>query len=983
MSSTVNWGPEWQRVPENGSIPSYTVYTGALERPDLDLRDYRLFRLDNGLHGILVHDSTADKAAACVSIAVGALNDPDDVPGLAHFCEHMLSKGSEPYPAENDFLSFISSNGGTRNASTGGSHQDYWFSIKPTLLSQALPRLAAFFHSPLFTPTLTAREIHAVDSENKRNLQNDSRRLFQLGKSVSLPGHPWTKFSTGNFATLTEAARKEVEKGGHVPSEEEEREESLDELTEMVVPLFSRIANRGLDPRPCLQQPAWGPDQMGTIIFAKTVKDFHGFSLGFQIPTQLHNYETRPTYFLSHWIGHEGPGSICTYLKKKGWLVEISAGLTGGRREVQYMRVSGELTREGYLHYEEVILTILDYIKLLRSSVLEVYHYEDSSTMANVSFRFREKSQPHAYVTWLCDQLLEPYPPSSTLNGVSLLRRWDEQLVRDMLALLTPENGRVMIMAKHHDARIVGENAVWEAEKWYGTAHFVRKLTDEFLEKANRPNENAELHLPRPNPYIPQDLSLDRAEVPEPIKLPSSVRDTDLSTLWFKKDDQYWVPRAHVKVDIRSPLAYTTPRHAVLTRLLTDLLEDDLAEITYDASLAGLHYSVNNHRGGIVVAVSGYNDKLGVLLDTVVDRLKTLVVKADRLEVMKEQLKRELENFYLRQPSVLAEHYMSCAVTPIVWAPEDKLHELTFVDVEDINNHKEELLSRVYIESLITGNIKEERALTILDSVEQRLDPHTLLRTERPRSRSLLLPPGANFVLEKTVADSKELNSSLLYYCQFGDIADTRLRCILRLLVHSIREPAFSQLRTVEQLGYIVSVSFWGATGSMGMGIKIQSLKSPSFLEERVDAFLKQFRDSLAVMTPEDFQSQKDGLIMKLLEREKNLREETSRFWNHIKSGYYDFLEHETDSVTVNDLTLQEVLVAFDRYALPSSRTRKKMSVHLKSQQLKTSQDVSAAATLIHDEYLFKAGLVCSTAAIPVNRRVVGVPPIVAGTSRL
>ena len=48
----------------------------------------------------------------------------DDVPGLAHFCEHMLSKvlgqfiivlerarsdlklkGSVPYPAENDFLS--------------------------------------------------------------------------------------------------------------------------------------------------------------------------------------------------------------------------------------------------------------------------------------------------------------------------------------------------------------------------------------------------------------------------------------------------------------------------------------------------------------------------------------------------------------------------------------------------------------------------------------------------------------------------------------------------------------------------------------------------------------------------------------------------------------------------------------------------------------------------------------------------------------
>ena len=71
---------------------------------------------------------------------------------------------------------------------------------------------------------MTAREMHAVDSENKRNLQNDSRRLFQLGKSLSIEGHPWRKFSTGNFATLTEAARKEVERGGQALHDGEESE---------------------------------------------------------------------------------------------------------------------------------------------------------------------------------------------------------------------------------------------------------------------------------------------------------------------------------------------------------------------------------------------------------------------------------------------------------------------------------------------------------------------------------------------------------------------------------------------------------------------------------------------------------------------------------------------------------------------------------------------------------------------------------------
>lgn len=55
-----------------------------------------------------------------------------------------------------------------------------------------------------------AREINAVDSENKRNLQDDSRRVYQVERSISAPGHPWLAFSTGNIDSLTSAARKKA-----------------------------------------------------------------------------------------------------------------------------------------------------------------------------------------------------------------------------------------------------------------------------------------------------------------------------------------------------------------------------------------------------------------------------------------------------------------------------------------------------------------------------------------------------------------------------------------------------------------------------------------------------------------------------------------------------------------------------------------------------------------------------------------------------
>lgn len=41
-----------------------------------------------------------------------------------------------------------------------------------------------------------------MDSEHKKNLQNDTWRIFQLSKLLSSPTHPWRKFGSGNRASL-------------------------------------------------------------------------------------------------------------------------------------------------------------------------------------------------------------------------------------------------------------------------------------------------------------------------------------------------------------------------------------------------------------------------------------------------------------------------------------------------------------------------------------------------------------------------------------------------------------------------------------------------------------------------------------------------------------------------------------------------------------------------------------------------------------
>lgn len=46
-------------------------------------------------------------AAAALCVNIGSFSDPPDLPGLAHFLEHMVFMGSKKYPIENAFDEFL------------------------------------------------------------------------------------------------------------------------------------------------------------------------------------------------------------------------------------------------------------------------------------------------------------------------------------------------------------------------------------------------------------------------------------------------------------------------------------------------------------------------------------------------------------------------------------------------------------------------------------------------------------------------------------------------------------------------------------------------------------------------------------------------------------------------------------------------------------------------------------------------------------
>jgi len=102
-------------------------------RSSLDKREYRVVELEgNKLRALLVSDKDTDVEAAAVHVKAGHFDDPQDRAGLAHFHEHMVFLGTDKYPTEGEFESFLSSNGGSANAYTDMEDTNYYFSITPS-----------------------------------------------------------------------------------------------------------------------------------------------------------------------------------------------------------------------------------------------------------------------------------------------------------------------------------------------------------------------------------------------------------------------------------------------------------------------------------------------------------------------------------------------------------------------------------------------------------------------------------------------------------------------------------------------------------------------------------------------------------------------------------------------------------------------------------------------------------------------------------
>ncbi|XP_074109698.1 nardilysin [Cotesia typhae] len=876
-----------------------------------------------------------EKMAACaLCVGVGSFSDPPEIPGMAHFLEHMVFMGSKKYPTENEFDVFITKRGGTDNASTEPELTTFTFEIDEKHLFAALDRFAQFFIAPLMLRDAISREREAVESEFQMQLPSDINRKEQLFCSLAKPNHPATKFTWGNLKTLRDNVTddnlykklhefRERHYSAHRMTLAIQARLPLDTLEDYVKKCFSVVPTNNLpseDFSIYRDSNSFDTSNFRRIYKIKPIKDACQVELTWSMPPLHHLYKTKPHQYVSWIIGHEGKGSVISYLRKKMWCLDIFSGNgeSGFEHSSMYALFSLALvlTDEGHAHLKEVLDAIFSYINMMRKLGPQKRIFDEIRMIDDTNFKFTDEEPSIENVESLSENMYY-YKPLHYITGSELYFEYDPESIQACMDVLTPENVNIIILDKKFD-----DSKFDKEEPWFKTKYTDEEIPADWIESWKSIEPIQEFHLPEPNVFITDDFTL----IPvAPIEAPVKIHQDTLSEIWYKPDAKFRLPECYMYFQLISPVVATSPEGSALCGLMVGVLKLLLAEELYPAIAAELTYELNASEKGLIIKLYGFNQKLPILFEAIINYLSNIseLVTENMFQVMKEQQLKDYYNAFLK-PSTLGKDARLSIIILNHWSNTEKHAACSKISFEEFKNFVKYFKKHIYIQSLIQGNMTNDDVKKNVLKCFDILNSGPLLPNTFPRIRAMSVPVGVHYCRIKNF-NKTDSNSVVTNYYQSG-LASIKLSVTIDLLTMIIEEPLFNQLRTQEQLGYDVSCLLRDTYGVFGYSITVctQADKfSVDQIDDRIEAFLKSFYEKLESMSDKDFQNHKEGLLKLKQCADIHLKEEVTRNWSEIKCGEYMFDRLTQEINEIHRISLKELRDWFKDHIFGGSNFRK------------------------------------------------------------
>lgn len=890
---------------------SSSLSSGPVSSPNDD-KDYRYLRLENGMQVLLVSDPDTEKAAASLDVYVGSASNPADRGGLAHFLEHMLFLGTEKYPDSGEYARFVSEHGGSRNAYTAFEHTNYYFDIDEGHLAEALDRFGQFFISPKFDAQYVEREVNAVQAEYQLGLKTDGRRNLDVLREIVNPDHPYSILGVGTTETLADRPGQPVREdllafyrqyySANLMALTVLGSEPLDELETLARSIFDAVPNHQAVVA-SVQAPLYLPDSLPMMVYIQPEASQRQLLLSFPMPDYSREYHAKPLHYISNLIGHEGEGSLLSLLKTQGWADGLGAGMGITYRGGAAFSVSVSLTEKGMQEREQVLEKLFEYIQMLNTQGPQQALYDEQAQLAELSFRFRPDVQPMSYVTGL-SSAMHLFEPQDILRGNYIMADFQpEQIDTIQQRYLNPENVVVTVVGK--------DVPVDRHSEFYQTPYSVQQLAqgEGDWRGAQRAKPDARLHLPAPNTFIAENVELVPLAQNNPA-VPSLVKDSENLRIWFRQDGEFRVPRGAMYANFRSARVSDTADNAAAAQLYVSLLQDAVNEYTYPAYLAGLNFSLFSHSRGISLKVSGYNDKQLTLLGRMVESVASAELDTHRFDNIRAAMIRQLENTKTARAFRQVVGDARQLVLSGQFDEKELIAALQGMSPESVEAYAQTFWSSTDVDVMLNGNYQA----SVVRGVESALQP--LLAKSRtpqpPQLQVVKLAAGEKLVYSAEV----EHNDAVLFWYLQGPDDSMTSRAMSALSGQVVSADYFEELRTEQQLGYVVSAFSWPQLQVPALVFMVQSpLADAAHLQAASRQFLEQMAAEGAV-DPDQFERHRSALLKEILQPHKNISERSEYFWQEIARRELDFDSRERMAAAVSSIDFADWQAWFREHVL-------------------------------------------------------------------
>mmetsp|Transcript_23328 Transcript_23328/g.66415 ORF Transcript_23328/g.66415 Transcript_23328/m.66415 type:complete len:1027 (-) Transcript_23328:134-3214(-) len=917
-----------------------------IRKPVTDKREYLYTTFDSGLRVLAVQDPEAEKSSFAVAVEAGSLEDPPDFQGLAHFCEHMVFLGSQKYPDKDAFSAQLALHGGTHNAYTADEETVYFGEIGAEGLDKALDIFAQFFIAPSFKKEMVDKEIHAVDSEHKKNQPDTQRRLWHLLHSKANPSNPTHLFKTGDLETLKEKpesqnkslveALQAFHRRNYCPGRlhlvlvANSSTEELLALGHRHFDALPRAAEGACAPRPVYYaEPAYSL-QLGNLGRRFTVGTHGAPQLWLMLPTlplQPHYKELAETY-LWHALGHYGPGSLKALLLRED-LSQSYSFYAENSVAGSMILVSFALTEKGAKHTDTILEYFFAYIKAVKDAGVDERLLSNMRQLRQVEFDYQEKHPSEFDFVSSLGGSLPKYASEDVLTGGILIDKPNVELIKQVLASLAPGNMNVILVDPSFN-----ESAASHHEQYYDFGYEEVAIEMPLLARLGKASGHG-LVPPPDLQYVPRKLQL--ISEPSPGEEgPRRLLERGRVELWWLGLGEVRLPKAVVSVKLGfPPSAMSGVRERVLASLHARLVQLVLEEPSDALQTCGLTYSVSAASDGMGISFMGFDEHFLDLVQMVMPRLRSPGSSEADFEKARRQLLLDLADVTRLQP------YQHAMEAFEVVSMKDRFSRSEMIeaaqDATMVNSvaHRKFLaaaFAEAQLSILFAGNIGSERASEMTVAMEQALGITRDLPEVVHESHEQVIDPQGEVELRVANPIAGDPNSATLVAYQFGvpEIAD---RVHLAMLGEVMDRPVFEALRTERQLGYVVFGYVAPHASIVEVRVLVQGFReAPDRVEGLIEGTVQNLTEAIAKMSPKEFETRKHALRTALSKKAATMAQFAGQYWGQIWDQTYCFQKRSLelqylDSQAFN--SSQPLLEAWKRAVAPQTGSRRKISVKL------------------------------------------------------